>query len=151
MTEPARASTVPAVKAALLEQLAAASWPGPRPDLSYGVPRDPWPRELIMLSSTRETSQTWGPSSTAIKRRDESYTLLCFVFASTPGSSQREATERAYELVAVIEQLIRPTNQTLSVPGVLWVEFAAGDLVEAPGTDGYEAVVECELRVRARI
>jgi hypothetical protein len=104
-----------------------------------------------MLTSTRETSQSWGPTSTAVKRRDESYTLIVFVYASTPGSSQQEATERAYEIAGVLEQMLRPGNQTLGVPGVLWAEFAAGDLTEAPGTDGYEAVVEIEIRVRARL
>lgn len=152
MTETARVSTIPAVKAALLTQLEHASWPRQKPDISYGVPRDNnWPRELIMLTSTRDTAQSWGPSSTTVKRRDETYTLIVLVYASTPGSSQQEATERAYELAGVIESLLRPTNQTLGVLGVLWAEFAAGDLTEAPGTDGYEAVVEIEIRVRARL
>jgi hypothetical protein len=104
-----------------------------------------------MLTSTRDTSQSWGPTSTAVKRRDETYTLIVLIYASTPGSSQKEATERAYELAGVLEQLLRPGNQTLGVAGVLWAEFAAGDLTEAPGTDGYEAVVEIEIRVRARL
>jgi hypothetical protein len=151
MSEAARVSTIPAVKAALLEKLKHASWPHQSPDISYGVPRDPWPRELVMLTSTRETSQTWGPTSTQIKRRDESYTLLVFVYASTPGSTQQEATERAYEMAGVIEDLLRPNGQTLGVRGVLWAEVTAGDLTEAPMTNGYESVVEIEIRVRARL
>jgi hypothetical protein len=77
--------------------------------------------------------------------------LLVFVYASTPGSTQQEATERAYELAGVIEDLLRPNGQTLGVRGVLWAEVTAGDLTEAPMTNGYESVVEIEIRVRARL
>jgi hypothetical protein len=68
-----------------------------------------------------------------------------------PGLSQRQATERAFELLAVIEDVLR-TSPDLGLGVELTVaEIATPRLREGPDAEGYAAVVTVGVGVRARI
>lgn len=106
-------STVPALKAALLDRLQA------RPGLasvqiSWGRPHGKLAPEWIMLGSTRAadpTGEERGGQSTAVigrRSREERYVLDVWVSCLSAGLSDQQAlTERAYELVGEIEDELR--------------------------------------------
>lgn len=141
-------STIPALKAALFERLDRLTWPTAKPDVSYGLPRM-WAREQVSILDTEQAEQEWATIGIG-RQRDETYVLGVFCYVLTPGNSQREATERAFELAGCVELLLRETHE-LGVPGVWSVEVTSPDLLEAATDEGYEAGVICRLRVRARI
>lgn len=140
-------SSVPTVKAALVELLEAASWPAPRPAVSYGWPREV-PREIVQVGGTTQGEQTWAAFGT--RKRDESYRLELVVQVIHPGQSQRAATERAFALLAVIEDVLRD-HPTLGLADTLVAEIANPQLREGPEIEGYAAVVTAGIGVRARI
>lgn len=141
-------STIPALKAALVDRLERLAWPASKPDVSYGLPRE-FGREQVAVLDTEQTEQVWATVG-AGRQRDEVYVLGVIVSVLTPGNSQREATERAFELAGCVELLLRETHE-LGVPGVWSVETSSLDLVETPDPDGYVAEVTCRVRVQARI
>lgn len=141
-------SSIPRAKAALLELLEAAAWPAPRPTVSYGWPRE-IDREVVMVGGTTEGEQSWvafGP-----RRRDESYRLQVAVQVLRPGLTQREATERAFELLAVVEAELRAHPDLGLGPELIVAELAVPRLREGPDPEGYAAVVTAGVGVRARI
>lgn len=140
-------SSVPTVKAALVELLEAASWPAPRPAVSYGWPREV-PREIVQVGGTTQGEQTWAAFGT--RKRDETYRLEIAVQVIHPGQSQRAATERAFALLAVIEDVLRD-HPTLGLADTLVAEIANPQLREGPEIEGYAAVVTAGIGVRARI
>lgn len=140
-------SSIPTVKAALVERLELATWPGARPTVAYGWPRD-IPREVIMVGGTAEGAQEWVAFGT--RDRNETYRLTLVVQVTHPGQSQRVATERAFALLGVVEDVLR-TDPTLGIADTLVAELAVPRLQEGPDTEGYAAVVTAGVGVRARI
>ena len=145
-------STVPALKAALLARLQA------RPGLagvqvSWGRPHGALAPEWIMLGSTRAgdpTGEESGGQSTAVlgrHRREERYVLDVWVSCIAAGlSEQQDLTERAYELVAEIEDELRDdatVNGTVRTAQVT----DASDLTEAIADNGQQR----EARVRVQV
>jgi hypothetical protein len=141
-------SSIPRVKAALLELLEGASWPSPAPTVSYGWPRD-IDRELVMVGGTVDGEQTW--TSFGPRRREETYRLELAVQVLRPGLTQQQATERAFELLAVIEDVLRTTPDLGLGLELTVAELAVPRLREGPDTEGYAAVVTAGVGIRARI
>lgn len=141
-------SSIPRVKAALVRLLDAAAWPTPRPAVSYGWAREV-EREVVMVGGTVDEEQTWvsfGP-----RRRDETYRIKFVVQVTRPGLTQQQATERAFELLAVIEDVLRETPDLGLGTELTVAELANPRLREGPDTEGYAAVIEAGVAIRARI
>jgi hypothetical protein len=141
-------SSIPRAKAALLDLLTSATWPGPAPTVSYGWPRE-IDREVVMVGGTTDGEQEWvsfGP-----RRRDESYRIELVVQVLRPGFSQQQATERAFALLAVVEDVLRTTPDLGLGIELTVAELAAPRLREGPDSEGYAAVVTAGVGVRARI
>jgi hypothetical protein len=141
-------SSIPRAKAALFDLLSAAAWPAPAPTVSYGWARD-IDREVVMIGGTVDEEQTWA--SFGPRRRDETYRLKFVVQVTRPGLSQRQATERAFELLAVIEDTLRTTPDLGLGIELTVAELADPRLREGPDTEGYAAVIEAGVAIRARI
>lgn len=135
------------VKQALIDLLEAADWPGSRPQISWGVPRTV-DREAIVIGGTQNGDQEW--SLLGGRRRQEDYYLQ--VWVNVEHTTQKDATIRAVELLGVVETELR-ANPHLNgaVPAGQWAEIRSPRLVEAPGTDSYEAEISFDIRVKARI
>jgi hypothetical protein len=140
-------STFPRVKAALVEKLTDANWPSRKPTVSYGWPRTDT-REIVAVGGTTSSEQRWA--QLGARRRDEDYRIEVAIMVTTPGQSQQSATERAFELLGVIENELRD-DPGLGLEGVICVEVADPQVDEAPDTDGYIALVITGIRVTARI
>lgn len=140
-------STFPRVKAALVEKLNDADWPARKPTVSYGWPRTDT-REIVAIGGTTSSEQTWA--QLGARRRDEDYRIEVAIMVTTPGQSQQKATERAFELLGVIENALR-TDPGLGLEGVICAEVADPQVDEAPDTEGYIALVITGIRVTARI
>jgi len=141
-------SSIPRAKAALVDILDAADWPAPRPTVSYGWPRD-IDRELVMIGGTADGEQRW--TSFGPRRRDEEYRIEVAVQVIRPGLSQRQATERAFELLAVIEAELRELPDLGLGVELIVAELAVPRLREGPETEGYAALVTAGVGIRARI
>lgn len=140
-------SSIPRVKARLVERLDAAEWSGDRPQITYGWPRDEQ-RELVCIGGTIESEQRWV--ALGGRQRDEDYGLQVIVTVRRPGLSQTQATDRAFVLLGVIEDVLR-ADPTLGLDELFAVEVAQPRLAEAPDVEGFIAQVVTAVRVRARI
>ncbi len=135
------------VKDALIALFEAATWPGSKPQISFGIPRT-IEREVIVLGGTTNSDQGW--SLLGGRRRDEDYYLQLWI--NVEHTTQREATARAVEILGVIETVVRATpNLGGAVPSGQWVEIRNPILTEGPGSESYEAEISFEIRVKARI
>lgn len=139
-------STVPAFKAALAAALAA------RPALhdvqvAYGAPLPAPAREFLWLADVEGEQE---PAALGAQRREESYLLTVIANALREGQDQQAATERAFELVAELEDVLRDDgslSQTVrfaQVAGPFRLEEMSSDTARA-------AQVTVTVAVRARI
>lgn len=136
-------------KRAILDLLSAASWPGAIPQLSWGTPRN-FERECIIVGNVTNSEQQWAGIGN--RRRDEDYRLDLVVWVNKAGDSQEDATVRAVELLAVVEAVVRAnSNLSAALPAGQWAEMRSPSLEEFPTEGGYGALVQSEIRVRARI
>lgn len=143
-------STAPVFKAALVDLLTAAPNLGgatPPVQVSYGfLPRDV-ERETIVVGNINWDTDEWFPLGA--QKRNEVYGVSVYVFAQVPGGTQKEATERALELMAEIETLLQvPANITLA--GIQWLSTELVQVSEAPYDEGHQAMAEASVLVRAR-
>jgi hypothetical protein len=141
-------SSIPRVKARLVELLDAADWPDDRPKVSYGWTRDPV-RELVVVGGTIERGdQTFV--ALAGRKRDEDYGLRVLINVTNPGMDQQAATERAFDLLGVVEDVVR-ADPKLGLDEVIAAQINQVELNEAPDVEGFVAQVIAAVRVRARI
>ncbi len=135
------------VKEAVIDLLEAATWPGSKPQISFGIPRT-IEREVIVVGGTTNSDQDW--SLLGGRRRQEDYYLQLWINVEAP--TQREATVRAVEILGVVETAVRSTpNLGGAVPAGQWVEIRNPLLTEGPGTESYEAEISFDIHVKARI
>jgi hypothetical protein len=139
-------STVPATITALLDLLNAADWPTRTPSVSLGLPRQV-ERELVMLGGVNGSQEWAGIGS---HRRDEDYTIDLYVSIVWPGYTAVEAMARAWELWAVVEDVVRD-NYAAGGTGVLWNEIQRPSGDPTGEDEGYGYVISSGIRCRARI
>jgi len=110
MTDIPAVSTVPGVKAALVDLMkseAALS----DVTVGYGDPGvNRMQREHIFLGDAIQNEDSWAPFGRLL--RDEKYSLQLYIHAARPAGTQQEATERVYELFGVIALMVRPLART---------------------------------------
>lgn len=145
--------TAPLVKARLLELFATEDGlNGVQQEWAY--PDDPQ-REFLFFGTTDidELAAAIGQRS-----REERYTLHLWIACMQEGGRKVTAQaveERLYELVAVVEELLRP-DETLGINlaanglSLLTVEFAGGAQDNYPEDEGRSAQIDVRLAVRAR-
>lgn len=138
-------STVPAVVTALHGLLVDADWPIRVPSISVGLPRQA-EREMVILGDV-VGDQEWA--SVGASRRDEDYTLDLFVVVLWPGYDQLEALTRAWELFAVVEDVIR-SNPGAGGTGVMWSEVKRPNGTSSVDDEGYAYQITSGVRTRAR-
>lgn len=139
-------STVPATIKGLHRLLREADWPMRSPSVTLGLPPQP-EREMVVIGNV-SGDQDYVALGT--QRRDEDYTVDLYVVVLWPGYSALEAMERAWELFAVVETVVR-SNLDAGGLGVLWNELKrpVGDVTTED--EGYAYQISSALRVRARI
>lgn len=135
------------VKDAVIALLDAATWPGSKPQISFGIPRT-IEREAIVVGGTTNSDQDW--SLLGGRRRQEDYYLQLWI--NVEHTTQREATERAVEILGVVETALRATPNLGGVlPVGQWAEIRNPLLTEGPGSESYEAEISFDIHVKARI
>lgn len=139
-------STVPAVITALHRLLVDADWPLRIPSVTVGLPRQA-EREMVIIGDVNG-DQEWA--SIGASRRDEDYTLDLFVVVLWPGYDQLEALTRAWELYAVVEDVIR-ANPGAGGTGVMWSEVKRPNGTSSVDDEGYAYQITSGVRTRARI
>ena len=152
------ASTVAAVKAALLVQVAAllAANTNPPVQVRYG-PRGPLTRaDLVSIGNVvgQVNLATLGPT----RRRDEDYVVTITISCSRPGAdTQQAATEAALALYEQIEAYLRGlTAENLGVPAVAWARWEGDFSVDESADPDVQAVaanttVTLPVTVKARV
>jgi hypothetical protein len=142
-------STIPTVKARLVDIAEATDWPGARPQLCYGAPAE-LAREAVIIGDTVDQGEQAFVTITTSRKRDEFYRLDVIVQVIGPGLSQQQATERAFELLGVFELAVRD-DPTLGLAEVIVAEIAQPRLNEGAVEGGFGAVVRSGVAIRARI
>lgn len=110
--------------------------------VSYGLPRDYEEERLLILDA--EIDQDWLANG---RTREERFTVDCLLTTMTGGRTQREADDRAHELLKVVGDILR-NDHTLGGL-VLVAELKPKRLNTAPTEEGYAAEFEFGVAVRA--
>ncbi len=139
-------STVPAVVSALHQLLIEADWPVRVPSVTVGLPRQA-EREMVILGDV-VGDQEWAAIGGS--RRDEDYTLDLYVVVLWPGYTQLEALSRAWELFAVVEDVVR-SNVGAGGTGVMFSEMKRPSGATSVDDEGYAYQITSGVRTRARI
>lgn len=153
-------SAVPAAIDALLTLLRAA------PELADVQVID-GPPMVEDLSDTDYVTVGWQPgadeaaqidqrfASAGARNRDEDSVILCYLEAWSGDSEMQPRRARAFELLAIVENLIRASGPNPDAPtlngAVLWSEFTAGSLRQVLTDQGATAGIGFAVACRARI
>lgn len=139
-------STVPAVKAALVTALAAASSLA-GVQVTYGWPPNPQ-REHLFIGGTTDWEQE--PGVFGGQGRAESYGLELTIVASKPGAAQQTVTERAFVLLAAVETVLLAAPSLGLLPtdiNMLVSEMKPASLTEGLWDDGRFALIDAVIAV----
>jgi hypothetical protein len=88
------------------------------------------------------------------RSRDQTFEITCLAEAWTGDTDVPARRARAYQIMAAVEQLLRPTvgDHTLGVPGLLWAQLAGGEnLAQRQTSRGAYAGVTFTVTCRARL
>lgn len=148
-------SLVPAVKRLLVEYLQAApELRDPKVEVLYSKSLEPF-RECIYLGGSL-IDYAPGPMGGARQKRDEVTQIACYIVTAPPGKTSDTAEARAFELLAVLENLLA-ANPTLdgALPemgianGLQVAQAQAGDA--DPNVEGWEGFIRVTLTYSARL
>lgn len=119
------ASTIPAVKAALVAQIAAAL---PTVTVTWAVPRGEKGREWVLVGNVRGDQRA---AAIGRSRRAETYIVEIQVTCVRPNvETPQSVSDRAFEIVAEIEDVLR-TDETLgNLSYLIKAEVVKTDLTE---------------------
>lgn len=153
-------SAVPAAIDSLLARLLAAPVldevrviDGPPPSTNLSEPDRLYVGWSPGAEQAAEIQQAFA--SAGARRRDEDAAISCYVETRDGGGDMAWCRARVFELLAVIEVLLRASDANPTAPTlggtVLWSELTAGSLVQEQGPDGAYAGLAFTVRTRARI
>lgn len=137
-------STAPVYKAALVAALRADGTLGAG-QVTYGSDPRNLERESVEVGNINYPEEVW--SAIGAQKKDETYSIKVYVFVTTPNLTQQEATERCYVLLGRVETIMRAN---ITMTGVLWSALVPQNLLEQPGDEGFMAMAEADVVVRAR-
>ncbi len=104
----------------------------------------------IALADTVSWNREWR--GIGAKRSSETYGLNLYIRVRDAGLSQREATDRAFELLSVLDNLfIDQVGLKGEIEGVDIVALRPVELLETPTTEGHAAFIDAIVDVTARI
>lgn len=154
------ASTIPVVANRLLTLLTAATWPTSTdwPDAPQVVDSDPdtEERQVVIVGDTfaeGDDDQQWAVIGARTK--DERYAINVTVKVLQPGCSISEARNRAFALLAVVEQTLID-NVTLGIAPTANYQIISTQLRQPTHQqgaldEGRGCVIETAVRVAARL
>ncbi|WP_137235168.1 hypothetical protein [Streptomyces sp. BPSDS2] len=94
-------------------------------------------------------------ASAGARTRDEEAAISCYIETREGGGDMAWCRARVFELLAVVEDLLRATTAVPDAPtlggAVLWSELTAGSLIQEQTSDGAYAGLGFTVRTRARI
>lgn len=154
-------SLIPEAKAALVALLEGATWPAqpggytsgePRPQISYGAPRDYMPDRLeIGDTEAAPGDQTFLAFDSS---KLETFTIDVFIATEQPGLSCQQAVERAFGMFTVFAAVVRAaalTTPRLGVVGCMKCEVRQPRHREVQTPEGYSVAIETGVRVEAQV
>lgn len=110
--------------------------------VSYGVPRDLEQERLVVGGA--DIDQEWEAFA---RTREERFSIEFWLTIIQPGDSQREATQRARDLLRVVGQVVRDDHTLGGL--VLVAELKPRRLNETPTDEGYASEFEGVIACRA--
>lgn len=146
-----RTSTIPAAKAALLTLFREAITDLPAEQVTWGIPRGQLEREWVMIGDGADVQQV--DAAVGQQRRDEVYTINVVVSVVRGGlDTARDATERAFAIVAQMEAALRPLTQpVLGIPDLISAVVTGTPFTERFDGENREAEVTTRIKCHARI
>lgn len=144
----ATTSTVPTARAALVAALTTAVTPT---QVAWSHPGDSREPESVYLGEARGSSE-YATIRAGRKKRQERYGIDVIIDVATDGPDGQDASERAYELLGELEDLLAD-DPSLGLPPPFWAGL--GSWTEVPFFDEarrgigtlIRATVQCEARL----
>lgn len=150
-----RTSSIPAVKAALVGLFERLLANDDKVKVFYGVASGN-AKEIVVVGNTapRPESQQWA--TIGDRQREEDYGLIVFIDIDRSDTTQQAATERAFEILAVIEEAVREDVHLGLAQQYRSIEAQVQSVptfIEEPNADsrGYKARVDTVIFVKTRI
>ncbi|MFE5090603.1 hypothetical protein ACFRCI_09405 [Streptomyces sp. NPDC056638] len=126
---------------------------GPPPSTNFSEPDRLYVGWSPGAEQAAEIQQAFA--SAGARRRDEDAAISCYVETRDGGGDMAWCRARVFELLAVVETLLRATDANPTAPtlnnAVLWSELTAGSLIQEQSPDGAYAGLSFTVRTRARI
>jgi len=94
-------------------------------------------------------------ASAGARRRDEDFTISCYIETRSGSPDMRARRRRAYALAALVENALRATDDAPDAPtlrgSVLWAHLTTGDLRQFQGPDTCTAGLTISIACHARL
>lgn len=143
----ASTSRIPFVKAALTDRLAEA-FVATDVQVTYGHPGKSPANEFVFIGDVTEWTTVWA--AMGAQRRAETFSLHLRVAVSKPGNDQQEATERAFELLGLVEDALNGAHTDLGLVKPVIVN-PVDEAEGAVGTQGRGTEISVNLECEARL
>lgn len=141
------ASTISAARSALYTLLAANTYPGAQPQITFGPPDAYEEQEVVALMGVEAADENLAVFGTT-GSRDEVFTIVVAIKVHNPGGTAQVVDARCWELADEVREVVY-ANQTLSgsltSPGTARVSSQTGE--GAQPVEGSGWVAFCAVRV----
>ena len=147
------ASTIAAARAALHALLAAAAWPAPTPQVTFGAPDAYEDQQVVSLLGVQDPSEEFA--ALGAQRRAESYLLEVGVKAHDPGATAQVVDARAFAYADTVRGVVsaNPTFAGAPPATVLPAEVISqtSDGAQAAEGGGWVCFIRLLVRCQTRI
>ena len=147
------ASTIAAARVSLYDLLAAATWPAPTPQVTFGAPDAYEDQQVVSLLGVQDPGEEFA--ALGAQRRAESYLLEVGVKAHDPGATAQTVDTRAFAYADTVRGVVAD-NPTFAGPPpatVLPAEVISqtSDGAQAAEGGGWVCFIRLLVRCQTRI
>lgn len=144
------ASTIAAARVALYDLLVAASWPAPKPQITFGRPDAYEDQQVVALLGIQDPDEDFA--ALGAQRHAESYLLEVGVKAHDPGATAQVVDTRAFGYADTVRGVVN-ANPTFPPDAVLptLVTSQTSDGAEPADGGGWVCFIRLLIRCQTRI
>lgn len=146
----ATSSTVPAVKAALVDLLAA-SIDDSDVQVHYGRPQDSLVRREAVFVADVSYTATVANIKAGRKHYDEDYTVDVLFAVGKPRSTNEDSETRAFALFEHLRDVLADDPSLGGVDGLIWAVLDSVDAATTQSGEAAVSVIEATVRCRGRV
>ena len=144
------ASSIASARLNLYTLLAAATWPAPKPQVTFGAPDAYEDQQVVSLLGIEDPDEEFA--ALGAQRRAESYVLAVGVKAHDPGGTAQTVDTRAFSYAETVRGVVG-ANPTFPPDAVLPAEVVSqtSDGAQSAEGGGWVCFIRLLIRCQARI